>query len=299
MENYVLKIPSVKQLRRFLIWLLGRAVLSLILFVIRVFKFLAVTAVNFCVSLESFIEKSLNFYDQLLSIGSTKGQNLQIISDLSIYAEDKPVVIIGEMGSGKSTLVKYWAYLLSAYHVRIYDLESIDNEWNGFDIYSSIPQITTRMQRDLDSLDTRIKSRNNIESEVVVIDEFPEIIKRVSLSFDWIDSHSRRSRKAKRNLILISQYDKVSAWGLRDKGELIDSFLKIRLGKKANAYSRKLNNPELTSWLESSKNYCLVDDYPCRIPAFEEMRAITGVMNQQSSLAVQNNGKNGHYLEWE
>ncbi|PHK06960.1 hypothetical protein VF08_02785, partial [Nostoc linckia z8] len=92
---------------------------------------------------------------------------------------------------------------------------------------------------------------------------------------EWLERHARRGRKAKRFTVLLSQYDRVAAWGLDGKSDLADAFFRIRLGKKALAHAKSLKNEQLINWLKLDQSHCLLDDQPLKLPPYREMKAAT------------------------
>ncbi|WP_414546086.1 hypothetical protein [Nostoc sp. CCY0012] len=138
------------------------------------------------------------------------------------------------------------------------------------------------MAEDLEDLSNQLKVRNErgdgaLEGteRVIIAEEYPELVSKVPSSSEWLERHARRGRKAKRFTVLLSQYDRVSAWGLDGKSDLADAFYRIRLGKKALAHAKSLKNEALISWLKADQSHCLLDDQPCKLPPYREMKAAT------------------------
>lgn len=95
------------------------------------------------------------------------------------------------------------------------------------------------MMEDLEDLSNQMKLRtergdNALEGteRVIIVEEYPELVSKVPSSGEWLERHARRGRKARRFTVLLSQYDRVAAWGLEGKSDLADAFYRIRLGKK-------------------------------------------------------------------
>lgn len=110
---------------------------------------------------------------------------------------------------------------------------------------------------------------------VIIVEEYPELVSKVPSSGEWLERHARRGRKARRFTVLLSQYDRVAAWGLEGKSDLADAFYRIRLGKKAIAHAKSLKNNNLVDWLKLDRSHCLLDDSPCKLPTYREMKAAT------------------------
>lgn len=302
-----LKLPSGKHLKRFVFWLIGRLCLAFVLFLVRLLRLAIAWIAAAFLSLERLVEKVIQHYDFLLSRTRQNIDSIpssEVVTDIASYIEGRQVMLIAEMGAGKSTLVKYLCYSFGGL-VKVYECEGLPGNWGGFEVVgvgNDFDAIGRAMQKDIDQLDKRILQRNQHgdnylvgQEQVFIVEEFPEIVRRVPSSLDWIDVHSRRGKKARNSILLISQYDKNSAWGFDGKSELADSFIKIRLGKKALAHARRLGNNDLFEWLNQDSSHCLIDDYPCKIPAFKEMQAITGIISHQ--LSSVSSDKNNNYWE--
>jgi energy-coupling factor transporter ATP-binding protein EcfA2 len=206
------------------------------------------------------------------------------INDVIAAIEGKQLMIIGNMGSGKSTVAQYIAYVIGG-RVTVYEPEGTPDDWQGLEVIGKgedFTAIDTAMEYDLEDLSSQIKLRTEKgdvglanTDRVLIAEEFPELVNKCSNAEEWIDRHGRRGRKAKRFLILLSQFDRVSAWGLEGKGDLVDNFLKLRLGKVAVEHAKRLKSPELIQWLRAEKGRGLLDDEPVQLPPYREMVAVT------------------------
>ena len=209
-----------------------------------------------------------------------------IITDLvgQIEQEDKPVMILGGTGSGKSTVAQYLAYAYGG-KVKIYEPEGTPDDWQGLEVIGkgeNWDAINAGMAEDLEDLSAQIQLRTEKgnaalsgSEKVLIVEEYPEVRQKCENADEWIERHARRGRKGKRFVIALSQYDKVSAWGFEGKSDLADGFVKIRLGKKAVIHARSLKNEDLMTWLQPDRSHCLYDDQPCKLPSYREMKAVT------------------------
>ena len=289
------RLPNFKQVGRFLLWGTGRLCFSGTLFVLDATTYTLVTTQTVVKWTRQSIVNLLRLYDQLPYMG-THSQNLieatsvpvfqepqEIITDIVDAIQDKQVMIIGEMGTGKSTIAQYLAYTIGG-NVKVYEPEGTPDDWQGLEVVGKGENwnaIQAGMEDDLEDLSIRIQRRmkegNNFlegSEQVVICEEYPELVNKVSCSSEWLDRHARRGRKAKRFTILLSQYDKVAAWGLEGKSDLAEAFFKVRLGKKAIAHAKSLKNDEMIEWLKKDRSHCLIDDNPCKLPSYREMKSI-------------------------
>ncbi|BAY86004.1 hypothetical protein NIES267_55100 [Calothrix parasitica NIES-267] len=288
-------LPGWKTIGRFALWGIGRAGFSICLFGLDTTTnalTVAQTAVKWS---RGSLSRLLTVYDQL-PYGGTHSQNIieaaavevsaepeEIITDVIEAIQDKQVMIIGEMGTGKSTLAQYLAYSVGG-RVKVYEPEGTPEDWQGLEVVGkgeNWTAIEAGMQSDLEDLSSRIQRRMQEggkflegSEQVVICEEYPELVNKVSCSGEWLDRHARRGRKARRFTVLLSQYDKVAAWGLEGKSDLSEAFFKIRLGKKALAHAKSLKNDELIYWLKQDRSHCLLDDNPCKLPPYREMKAV-------------------------
>ncbi len=289
------RLPQPRQLGRFVLWGVGRVGFSCTLFVIDASAQTLATTQTLLKWSRGSVTNLLRIYDQLPHMG-THGQQIleatavdvtdqpeEIITDVIEAIQDKQVMIIGEMGTGKSTLAQYLAYSVGG-RVKVYEPEGTPEDWQGLEVVGkgeNWSAIKAGMQCDLEDLSSRIQRRmkegNKFlegSEQVVICEEYPELVNKVSCSGEWLDRHARRGRKARRFTVLLSQYDKVGAWGLEGKSDLSEAFFKIRLGKKALAHAKSMKNDELVNWLKQDRSHCLIDDSPCKLPLYREMKAI-------------------------
>lgn len=288
-------LPSRRQFIRFIVWTIGRLTFSFSLFtleVVRISLQCIISVIEWC---KVALKRVIRLYDQLPYAGTYQTNVIEtsllpvdtpneIITDIISTIEGKQLMIIGEMGTGKSTLAQYLAYTVGG-KVKVYECEGTPDDWVGLEVigkgenWSAIEQ---GMLDDLDDLSNQMKIRNERgdnalvgTEKVIICEEYPELVNKVECSSEWLERHARRGRKARRFTILLSQYDRVSAWGLEGKSDLADAFYRLRLGKKAVNHAKSLKDDALVSWLTSDRSHCLLDDTPCKLPSYREMKAVT------------------------
>jgi hypothetical protein len=288
-------LPNAKTLGRYCAWGLGRVVFSLGLFSLYGVTAVLKLGITITAGTENAIKKLLKVYDALPYAGVPMSQvieasavpvdePLEIITDIITAIEGKQVMIIGEMGTGKSTLAQYLAYTIGG-GVKVYECEGTPTDWSGLEVIGrgeNWVAIDRGMTEDLEDLSNQMKIRNErgdaalVGTErVIIVEEYPELVSKVGSSGEWLERHARRGRKARRFTILLSQYDRVAAWGLEGKSDLADAFFRIRLGKKAASHAKSLKNEALNNWLKLDQSHCLLDDCPLKLPPYREMKAAT------------------------
>lgn len=289
------RLPQPRQLGRFILWGVGRVGFSCTLFAIDASSHTLATVQTLLKWSRGGVTNLLRVYDQLPYMG-THSQNIieasavdvtdqpeEIITDIVAAIEGKQVMVIGEMGTGKSTLAQYLAYTVGG-TVKVYECEGTPDDWQGLEVIGkgeNWSAIEAGMRDDLDDLSNQMKLREQYgdkhldgTEKVIICEEYPEMPSKVSISEEWLTRHARRGRKARRFTILLSQYDRVAAWGLEGKSDLADAFWRILLGKKAIAHAKSLKKDELVSWLKQDRSHCLLDDNPCKLPPYREMKAV-------------------------
>ncbi|HIK04585.1 MAG TPA: hypothetical protein IGS40_07720 [Trichormus sp. M33_DOE_039] len=289
-----LRLPDSKTLLRYCAWGLGRVIFSTSLFSVNITRNAFKLSIWFCDGLENCIKNLLKVYDalpyagtpmtQVIEAAAVTNEPLEVITDIIAAIEGKQVMIIGEMGTGKSTLAQYLAYTVGGV-VRVYECEGTPTDWQGLEVIGKGEDwgaIELGMLEDLEDLSNQLKLRTERgdgalsgTERVIIAEEYPELVSKVPSSGEWLERHARRGRKARRFTILLSQYDRVAAWGLEGKSDLADAFFRIRLGKKAQAHAKSLKNQQLIDWLKLDQSHCLLDDQPCKLPPYREMKAVT------------------------
>ncbi len=289
-----LRLPSAREFLRFIGWGVGRILFSVWLFTLTAARVLLRTLLAIVDQMEKGTDKVLGIYDQLPHSGishhyltSQKQDELITftpIADILSEIEGKQLMIIGEMGTGKSTIAQYLAYSVGT-RVKVYECEGTPDDWQGLEVIGEGEDwgaIEDGMRADLEDLSNQMKIRQSRgdnalagTEKIIICEEYPELVNKVPSSGEWLERHARRGRKARRFTILLSQYDRVSAWGLEGKADLAEAFFRIRLGKKAVSHARSLKNTQLVEWLRQDRRHCLLDDFPCVLPVYREMKAVT------------------------
>ncbi|MEH2377308.1 MAG: hypothetical protein V7K27_00120 [Nostoc sp.] len=288
-------LPDGKTLVRYCAWGIGRLCFSVSLFTVSISRNAFKFGIWLCDGFEAGVKRLLKVYDALPYAGTPMTQvieasaavveePLEIITDIIAAIEGKQVMVIGEMGTGKSTLAQYLAYTVGG-RVRVYECEGTPTDWQGLEVTGKGENwvaIDRGMTEDLEDLSKQMKIREErgdaalVGTErVIIVEEYPELVSKVGSSGEWLERHARRGRKARRFTILLSQYDRVAAWGLEGKSDLADAFFRIRLGKKAIAHAKSLKNEQLINWLKADQSHCLLDDQPLKLPPYREMKAAT------------------------
>lgn len=293
-DNYwvPMRLPSPKEIAKYALWGGGRVILSGWLFGLHGVTVVCKVTIQVAEMTRQATLHLVKVYDQLPYMGvavqniidvsaTTVEESFEIITDIIAATQGKQVMVIGEMGTGKSTIAQYLAYTVGG-RVKVYECEGTPTDWLGLEVIGKGEDwaaIERGMMVDLEDLSDQMKTRNErgdnaLEGteRVIIVEEYPELVSKVASSGEWLERHARRGRKARRFTVLLSQYDRVAAWGLEGKSDLADAFYRIRLGKKASSHAKSLKNTALVDWLKQDRSHCLLDDSPCKLPSYREMK---------------------------
>jgi len=201
-EFVTMPLPGWSQISRFLGWGTGRVVFSSSYLCIHVTRATAKAIVWCCDATERSLNKLVQVYDALPYGGVMAPQiiesaaqiitePMEIITDIIGAIEGKQVMIIGEMGTGKSTLAQYLAYTVGG-RVKVYECEGTPTDWTGLEVIGrgeDWEAITHGMDEDLEDLSNQMKLRNERgdgalvgTEQVYIVEEYPELVSKVPSS---------------------------------------------------------------------------------------------------------------------
>lgn len=298
-------LPDWRALARFSGWALGRVVFGAGIFTISSTKVVLKVLIYCCECLEVGSKKLLLVYDALPLMGvplqsvvaeiqpkSAQVQDLQTI-DLLEAIDGKHVFIIGDTGTGKSSLAQWLAYRLGG-QVTVYDPDASPDEWQGLKVIGrkgNFAAIQEAMEADLEELQRRIELRGESGDKALVglesttiAEEFPLLASEVEIASEWMIKHGNRGRKPKRCIIALSQTDAVKSLGIEGEGQARKNFRYIRLGKFAVDHAKKLGDTSIEAWLKAGKYRCMIDDQPCQLPDTKNHGQVMTRLHQQTSL---------------
>lgn len=296
-------LPDWRALAKFGGWALGRVVFGAGIFTISTTRIVLKVLIYCCDCLEAGSKKLLIVYDSLPLMGvplqsvvaeiqpskSAQVQDVQTI-DLLEAIDGKHVFIIGDTGTGKSSLAQWLAYRLGG-EVTVYDPDASPDEWQGLKVVGrkgDFNAIQEAMEADLEELQRRIELRGEsgdkalfgLESTTIA-EEFPLLASEVEVASDWLIKHGNRGRKPKRCIIALSQTDAVKSLGIEGEGQARKNFRYVRLGKFAVDHAKKLGDANIEAWLRGGKYRCMVEDYPCQLPDTKQYNPVTTQLQPQ------------------
>lgn len=288
-----LRLPAPSDVGKFMLWVGGRCLLSGTLVLIQGWKFASRASTVLSEMTERSIHQWLRVWDAMPLMGMPYSLTVEAeavpitdinpIKDIASLLVGKHVLIIGDTGTGKSTLAQYMAYLIPG-KVCVYDADAAPDEWSGLEVIGrggDYDSIRVAMETDLIDLQNRIKLRGEQGDSALagidtttICEEFPDIAAEIDIGSEWMVRHGRRGRKPRRFLILLSQDDSVKALDIEGEGSVRKNFRYFRLGKFAIEHAKRLKNPQLVEWLKQRDRPCMADDEPVLVPSLAEMRAV-------------------------
>ena len=280
-------LPSRRQMGRFILWATGRLTFSASLFLLDATAYTLQTCITVVKWCKQSVHNLVKVYDQLPYAG-THGQTIidatavalpslpeVIITDLLRALDGKHCLIVGDTGTGKSTIAQWLAYQVGG-EVTVCDPDSAPDEWVGLNVVGrrgDFSAIASAMASDIEELQRRIELRGESGDKalagldsVLIAEEFPLLKDEVDIAADWLIKHARRGRKPKRFVIALAQDDNVKTLGIEGEGGVRKCFRMLRLGKFAVSHAKTLKDSALVEWLKAGKYRCMIDDLPCELP---------------------------------
>jgi len=279
-------LPSRRQLGRFVLWGSGRLIFSASVFTLDAMSYTLQTCITVVKWCRQSVTNLVKVYDQLPYAGTYSQAIIdtttvaitepsEIVTDLLSSLSGKHCLIIGDTGTGKSTIAQWLAYQVGG-EVTVYDPDAAPDEWTGLNVVGrrgDFTAIADSMARDIEELQSRIKLRGESGDKalagldsVLIAEEFPVLKDEVPIAADWLIKHARRGRKPKRFVIGLAQDDNVKTLGIEGEGGVRKCFRMLRLGKFAVTHAKSLKDTALVEWLKAGKYRCTIDDSPCQLP---------------------------------
>jgi hypothetical protein len=209
-------------------------------------------------------------------------------------------IIMGESGSGKTSLAEYLGVVLKANKRYAIHPHAKPTDFAGFDLvmgggrnygtpddepvtWADIvlrgvrPSIAQVLMALLELMNQRYElyyqGVDDFEEIDVYIDELPSIVSNLGKKFiaSIMPQLLMECRKVKIRLWLLVQGSQVKLLGLEGMSDLREGITFIRLGRLAFKHVPK--NKALISQLGSCARPCMVDDTPAKLPGYSEMKA--------------------------
>jgi hypothetical protein len=191
------------------------------------------------------------------------------------------LMILGETGSGKSTICKYLVSQVNA-PCLIIDPHASPTDWRGFVVTGSgrnYEAIATEFERLANLMQIRYEARDKGVSQfdplIVIIDEFPAIASSLGKgATDTVKLLAREARKVSIRMCLLSQGAEVKTLGLEGEGSIRECFAMLRLGNFALSHGKSLKDKNIGEALENSDRPAMLDQLPCNLPILSDNQSM-------------------------
>lgn len=191
------------------------------------------------------------------------------------------LMILGETGSGKSTICKYLVSQVNA-PCLIIDPHASPTDWRGFVVTGSgrnYEAIATEFERLANLMQIRYEARDKGISQfdplIVIIDEFPAIASSLGKgATDTVKLLAREARKVSIRMCLLSQGAEVKTLGLEGEGSIRECFAMLRLGNFALSHGKSLKDKAIGEVMETCDRPAMLDQLPCNLPIFSDAQTM-------------------------
>ena len=188
------------------------------------------------------------------------------------------IMVLGETGSGKSTLVKYLVSQSSAPSL-VLDSHAAPDDWENMQVigagrnYQAIGEEVDRLVRLMDArYEQRSNGTKSFETLLIILDEFTACVANLGKPFtEGIMLLVRESRKVSIRLIILSQGSEVKALGIEGQGSIRECFAMVSLGKFALERAKSLKDEQIKAFIDSAQFPAMLDDIPCQLPNIDRV----------------------------
>lgn len=202
-------------------------------------------------------------------------------ADIESSLKKPHLMILGETGSGKSTICKFLVSKVNA-PCLIIDPHASPTDWRGFNVVGSgrnYGAIATEFDRLANLMQSRYEARDNgvtqFEPLIVIIDEFPAIASSLGKgATDTVKLLAREARKVSIRMCLLSQGAEVKTLGLEGEGSIRECFAMLRLGNFALSHGKALKDKSIGEALEHSDRPAMLDQLPCNLPVLSDSQSM-------------------------
>lgn len=201
-----------------------------------------------------------------------------MFSDIRKALSKPHILVLGETGSGKSTLVKYLVSHASAPSI-VLDSHAAPDDWQGMNVIGmgrNYKAIAKEVDRLVDFMNTRYEARGKgqkqFEPLLVLIDEFPAAAANLGKAFtEQIMLIVREARKVQIRLIILSQGSEVKSLGIEGQGSIRECFAIVSLGKFASDRAKSLKDEQVKTFIAAAQFPAMLDDLPCELPKIDRV----------------------------
>ena len=191
------------------------------------------------------------------------------------------LMILGETGSGKSTICKFLVSQVNA-PCLIIDPHASPTDWRGFAVTGSgrnYEAIANEFERLATLMQVRYEQRDKGISQfdplIVIIDEFPAIASSLGKNAtDTVKLLAREARKVSIRMCLLSQGAEVKTLGLEGEGSIRECFAMLRLGNFALSHAKSQKDKAIGEAVETQDRPAMLDQLPCNLPVLSDAQTM-------------------------
>lgn len=205
------------------------------------------------------------------------GEVLPTYALASLPSEAKHLLLCGDTGAGKSTLVKAVVAMFPGTRVRVYDIDATPTDWQGYEVIGrgdDFDAIAAAMAEDLAAFDDRAGMNTNAVTDIIIAEEYPALAEEIPAAKDWLKKLARRGRKRGFRVVLVSQDIQVDSLGLRNQSKVLTNFNKLFLGgyafDKLQDVKDRQERGVIMAQLQQQQRPCLAEVngrfFPCELP---------------------------------
>jgi hypothetical protein len=200
------------------------------------------------------------------------------VSDIKKALSKPHILVLGETGSGKSTLVKFLVSHAAAPSI-VLDSHAAPDDWQNMNVigmgrnYRAIGEAVSQLVAFMDTrYQARSQGQKQFEPLLVLIDEFPAAAANLGKAFtDNIMLLVREARKVSIRLIILSQGSEVKTLGIEGQGSIRECFAIVAIGKFATDRAKALKDEQIKHFIESAQYPAMLDDLPCELPKIDRV----------------------------
>ena len=200
------------------------------------------------------------------------------LNDIKKALSKPHIMLLGETGSGKSTLVKYLISHSSAPSL-VLDSHAAPDDWQNMNVIGigrDYKAIGTEVEQLVKLMNSRYQLRGqgqkDFEPLIVVLDEFPACVANLGKSFtENIMLLVRESRKISIKLIILAQGSEVKTLGIEGQGAIRECFAMVTLGKFALNSAKSLKDEQILEFVSKAQYPAMLDDLPCQLPSIDKV----------------------------
>ena len=191
------------------------------------------------------------------------------------------IMLLGETGSGKSVLCKYFASELKIPCIAL-DPHASPHDWKGAKVVGQgrdYKAIGKELAKLVELMDARYKQRDQGISQFaplgVILDEFPAVASELGKdASNPVKLIVREARKVNIKLILLAQGSEVRTLGIEGEGSLRESFAVVSLGKFATDRAKSIKDKAMIEAIAQQSRPAMIDDMPSNIPNIPDSVAL-------------------------